>query len=149
MKPRPPRTDPGANAALPDLRPPAHVTIAPEAGPYWLAIIRSRPREEWREVDLVVAAQLAECQALIEHESAVLRVEGSITTSAKGRRVANPRNKVVQTLATREMALMRTLLLGGAASGPDRRDLQQARRLEASARALCQEIDADNAGLLA
>lgn len=130
------------NAALPDLEIPAHVTLSPEALKFWPGITRARAREEWRDVDLVVAAQLAECQAMIELESASLRVEGTIQTNDRGTKVENPRNRVIQNLAQREMALMRTLLMGGKAAA-DPRSFAGARKTEAAARRAREEIEDD------
>jgi hypothetical protein len=105
------------NAALPDLQPPEHVTLSEQGKRFWLGVVRARARDEWDELDLVVAAQLAECQALIEQESATLRTEGMVIANDRGTLVENPRNRVVQTLAQREMALMRSLRMGGKPAG--------------------------------
>ena len=131
------------NAALPDLQPPGHVSLSDEALKFWPGIIRARAREEWREVDLVVAAQLAECQALIEAESALLRVEGTLMDNGRGTTVENPRNRVIQNLAQREMAIMRTLMMGGKATGINPRSLEGARKVEADARKARREIEDD------
>ena len=125
--------------SLPDLKPPAFCTLSPEAEKFWPGIIHARAREEWRDVDLVVAAQLAECQALIEQESKTLRTEGMVVPNDKGTMVENARNRVVQTLAQREMALMRTLLLGGK-DGGDARNFKGARAMESSARKNAKEL---------
>jgi hypothetical protein len=131
------------SASLPDLQPPAHVTLSDSALRFWGGITRARAREEWREVDLVVAAQLAECQALIEQESALLRSEGTLMDNGRGTSVENPRNRVIQNLAQREMALMRTLLMGGKAAA-DPRSFKGARQVEAAARKVRQELEADD-----
>lgn len=120
-------------ASMPDLEPPAHVKLSEDAKLFWPGIIHARARAEWRAVDLVVAAQLAECQALIESESVALRAEGTLVSNERRTMVENPRNRVVQTLATREMALMRTLLMGGK-DGGDARNFKGARAMESSAR---------------
>ena len=65
---------------------PPHLTLRPSARPYWTAIIGARLRDEWTEVDLVIACQLAECQAAIEAEGATLDQEGAIVEGK-----ANPR----------------------------------------------------------
>lgn len=132
-----------ASAALPDLAPPAFMQLSEKAMLFWGPITRARARAEWREVDLVVAAQLADCQALIESESATLRVEGMIVTNDRGTQIENPRNKVVQTLATREMALMRTLLMGGK-DGGDARNFKGARQIESQARKTRKDLEEEN-----
>lgn len=127
-------------AASPDLEPPAHVTLSEAAQQFWPGIIHARARAEWRSVDLVVAAQLAECQAAIESESATLRLEGMVIPNERGTMVENARNRVVQTLAQREMALMRTLLMGGK-DGGDARNFKGARAMESSARKAKGELE--------
>lgn len=72
------------NASKPDLVPPAHTPLREEALRFWTGIVRARAREEWIEVDLVVAAQLARCQADIERESAALEGEGSVKQNQRG-----------------------------------------------------------------
>jgi hypothetical protein len=119
--------------------PPAFVRLSAEAMEFWPGIIHARAREEWRAVDLVVAAQLASCQALIEQESQQLEAEGMIVKNDRGTQIENPRNKVVQTLATREMALMRTLLMGGK-DGGDARNFKGVRAAESAARKTAREI---------
>lgn len=96
---------------------PAHVRLRPEDLPFWDGIIRARARDEWIEVDLVVAAQLARCQRDIEVESETLHAETAVVTNARGTLVMNPRITVLEQLARREMALMRSLRMGGRAVG--------------------------------
>ena len=140
------------SAALPEIEIPAHVTLSESAVKFWGGITRARARDEWREVDLVVAAQLAECQAMIESESVSLRAEGTIVSNERGTLVDNARNRVIQNLAQREMALMRTLLMGGKSMG-DARSFAGARKAEASARRVRAELEdesfADEPPLLA
>lgn len=52
-------------AALPPLAPPAHVTVPPEARPFWDAIVTARPRDTWNDADLASAANLARVQHAI------------------------------------------------------------------------------------
>ena len=127
-------------AAAPELQPPAFVKLSDNALKFWPGIIHARAREEWRDVDLVVAAQLAACQALIEQESQELELEGMIVKNDRGTQIENPRNKVVQTLATREMALMRTLLMGGK-DGGDARNFKGARQIESQARKTRKQLE--------
>jgi hypothetical protein len=99
------------NASLPLLQPPAHVRLRPQDRPFWEAIIASRARGEWSPTDLVVAAQLARCQADIETESERLDAEGSVLENARGTPVMNPRHSVLEQLARKELALMRSVSL--------------------------------------
>jgi hypothetical protein len=70
---------------------------------------------------LAVAAQLARTQADIEREQVLVDAEGSVIANDRGTPIANPRFAVLEQLARREMALMRTLRMGGRVSG-DARD---------------------------
>src|SRR5688500_10280803 len=101
-KPRRPRSDSitaalkaMTNAGMPDIEPPPHCTLRDGDRPFWAGIMQARARDQWTPVDLVVAAQLARCQADIERGD----------------------SENVEELVRREMALMRTLRLGGAAAG--------------------------------
>lgn len=107
-----------ASASLPPLRPPDHMALRPEDEPFWAGILRARARSEWIEADLVVAVQLARCQADIEREQAALDSEGSVLENARGSAVMNPRVSVLEQLSRREMAIMRTLRMGGRVTGP-------------------------------
>ena len=97
------------NAALPQLELPAHVRLRDGDRPFWDGVLRARARDEWIEADLVVAAQLARCQADIELEQQLLTSEGSVVENMKGTQIMNPRVTVLEQLSRREMALMRTL----------------------------------------
>jgi len=122
--------------------PPAHVKLRPWDMPFWDGIIAQRARDDWTEVDLVVAAQLARTQADFETESLGLEHEG--TTTSKG---LNPRFLVVEKLANREMALIRTLRLAGLGNASD---VKERRRLERQAESLAAEsVDSEDDRLLA
>jgi hypothetical protein len=47
------------NVAQGPLTPPAHITLPPEAMPFWAALMRNRPRNRWNDADLGNAALLA------------------------------------------------------------------------------------------
>jgi hypothetical protein len=126
---------------LPEL--PRHVRLRDCDQPFWADILRSRAREEWSQSDLVVAAQLARCMADIESESQQLEIEGSVLTNARGTKVMNPRHSVLEQLARREMALMRSLQMVGTAKG-DKRDVENARKLQRQAEAARGEVTEDD-----
>lgn len=112
------------NARKPAPEPPIHAPLRDCDKPFWAAIVAGRGRDEWRNVDLVLAAQLARCQADIEREAAILDTEGTVLD---GR--ANPRAAVVEAMVKRELALMRSLRMGGSATGKAE-TIQNARSLE-------------------
>ena len=93
---------------------PAHVRLREGDATFWDGIVRARVRDDWAEADLVVAAQLARCQADIEAEQASLDAEGTMVKNDRGTQVMNPRCAVLEQLSRRQMALMRTLRLVGA-----------------------------------
>lgn len=134
------------NAALGLPPKPVHVFLREGDQPFWEGICRARARDEWTEVDLVVAAQLARCQADIESESRAVEVETTVISNAKGTQVANPRLAVIEQLARREMALMRSLRMAGRVTGAVE-DLVGRRSAEKAAAEVREEVEGD--GLLA
>jgi len=137
--PRKPRSDSiqaNINAmvsvALPEFEPPSHVRLPEESRPFWSGIMASRAREEWSKNDFVVAAQLARCQSDIERESILLESEGSVVENARGTQVMNPRHSVLEQLARREMALMRSLALTSS-NAKDKQAVESARKVQRSA----------------
>ena len=128
------------------LQPPAHSPLREGDKPFWEGVLRARSLDEWTEADLVVAAQLARCQADIEREQIALDAEGTTTVNERGTQGVNPRVAVLEQFSRRQLALMRNLRIGGASLG-DPRDLAKKRILERNARKVGAEIDDD--GLLA
>src|SRR3954463_13841355 len=103
------------DAAKGPIKIPKHVSLRPEDVPFWDGIVRARTRDEWTGADLVVAGQLARVQWDIARESAALDDEGTVLKNDRGTQIMNPRVSVLEQMARREMALMRTLRMGGAA----------------------------------
>jgi hypothetical protein len=130
-----------AASPLPEM--PKHVRLREKDMPFCEDILRSRAREEWTASDLVVAAQLARCQSDIETESEALEAEGSVIENGRGTPVMNPRHSVLEQLARREMAMMRSLQMVGSARGP-REDLEKSRKLQRQAEAAREELQDDN-----
>ena len=133
MKARKPRSDSTTaalfaieNARKPPPAPPAHVKLRDSDKPYWDSIIAARARDEWTPVSLVLAAQLARCQSDIEIEQATLTVEGNVIDNK-----VNPRATVIDVLAKRQMALMRSLRMAGTALGKTP-TIENNRRMERS-----------------
>lgn len=124
-------------------QPPSHVAMREGDWPFWDAIMCARARDEWLAVDLVVAVQLARTQADIERESALLDQEGSMLENARGTMVMNPRVSVLEMLARREMAIMRSLRMAGPVARGDPRDEIGRRKLEEQAKELRAELTED------
>lgn len=121
---------------------PPHVKLRPGDGAFWDGVIRARAYDEWTGPDLVVAAQLARTQADIEREQVQLDAEGSVLINGKGTQVANPRFTVLENLARREMALMRSLRMGGKDGGDARNDIGR-RRVQREAEKIRGELAND------
>lgn len=129
--------------------PPSFVRLRKDDMPFWIAIMNSRARDEWTETDLVIAAQLARCQYDIEQQTLLLESEGCVVVNGRGTDVANPRVNVLEQFARREMALMRTLRMGGRIT-EDTRDTLKRRQTEQRAREVHDELQAqEGKGLLA
>ena len=126
---------------------PAHAYLRDADWPFWEGICRARARDEWSDADLVVAAQLARCQADIEHTSKTLDEQMQVVKNDRGTQVANPLLAVIEQLARREMALMRCLRIGGAAAGDVRNEIPR-RAAERAASQVRDELEEDD-GLLA
>lgn len=118
---------------------PAHVRLRDGDEPFWHGVIAARARDEWTECDLVVAAQLARCQRDMEDQSKLLEIEDMTVLNQRGTVVVNARVTVMQQLAQREMALMRTLRMGGEPAGKTR-DRVQARKIERESSKLREEL---------
>ena len=130
------------NAAKINIEVPAHVNLRDGDLVFYDGVVRARARDEWTETDLVVAAQLARCLADIEKEQIQLDTEGTVIPNDKGTLVVNPRVSVLEQFARREMALMRTLRMGGRIAGAAR-DEAPARKIERQSRKLREELEDD------
>ena len=130
------------NAAKISIEVPLHVNLRDGDLVFYDGVVRARARDEWTETDLVVAAQLARCLADIEKEQIQLDTEGTVIPNDKGTLVVNPRVSVLEQFARREMALMRTLRMGGRIAGAAR-DEAPARKIERQSRKLREELEDD------
>lgn len=108
-KPRKRRSDSAAtavqaaqNAALGPRMPLAHANITLEAKPFWLAIMRNRPRDRWNDADLALAAVLARTEQTIMRLMDELDDEGD----ADG---VNPKHALIDKLVTRAVRLSKLL----------------------------------------
>ena len=130
------------NAAQDTIKAPAHVKLRDGDQVFWEGVVRARARDEWTETDLVVAGQLARCLHDIEDEQAALDIEGTVIKNDKGTPVVNPRVSVLEQFARREMALMRTLRMGGRVAGAAR-DEAPGRKIERQSREIRKELEDD------
>lgn len=126
-------------ASLPLLEPPDYVSVREGDRPFWDAIVRARARDEWSENDLSVAAQLARCQADIEREQTALDAEETVVLNERGTRVVNARVSVLEQFSRRQMALMRSLRMGGRVSGDAQVDAKR-RKIQRQAEGALAEL---------
>ena len=136
------------NAAKPLFDPPKCVKMRDADRPFWDAIMVARARDEWTESDLITAAQLARCMSDIEKEALALETEGSVIENQRGTPVMNPRHSVLEQLSRRQMALMRTLQIGGTSAGVAKSVRINARDMERTARAVGAEDPAESEATL-
>lgn len=137
------------NAAMPDHEPPVSYPLRENELPFFHSILHARSRDDWREVDLQLAAQLARCMADIRKEEERLQGEDSVQVLDNGKMVENPRIGVIARYKSIQGSLMRTLQLGGRVA-VDPRNLKKAADLEAESRRLRGEIvEAEEPSLLA
>jgi hypothetical protein len=104
----------------------------------------SRARDEWSKNDLIVAAQLARCQADIETESEIVEIEGSVVENARGTQIMNPRHSVLEQMARRELALMRALAMTASNAGKDKGNTEAARKLQRESSGVRDELADDS-----
>ena len=128
------------NASKDTIAVPAHVNLRDGDLVFWDGVVRARARDEWTETDLVVAGQLARCLADIEKEQIALDSETTVIMNDRGTLVVNARVSVLEQFARREMALMRTLRMGGRVAGAAR-DEGPTRKIERESRKLREELE--------
>lgn len=114
-------------AAARDLSPPAHVFLRPGDLPFWDAVISEKPKSEWTESDLLVAASLARAMADAEMLSNM-----SVGQRGAGKGKIKPAFVIksiaaVDKLARRIVTLRRALGLDNRAKHGEQRDVNQRR----------------------
>jgi hypothetical protein len=77
---------------------------------YW-PIVCGRAPKEWTPFRVNLAAQLAQSQAELFRQRAMMKNEGAVVENAKGTPVANPRVTVMQQMSQQILALTRALSL--------------------------------------
>jgi len=117
--------------------PPHMYQLTEDAVPYWETITKERAKGDWSDADLVVAAQLAQLHAdvaIVKDElSKLIRSGGHVVPSSTGSLTRHPLFDVVKGLVAEELALRRSLRMGGFAAGQPK-DTAKAARNERDAR---------------
>jgi hypothetical protein len=122
---------------------PKHVNLRDCDLPFWVDILRARARDEWTDLDLVLAGQLARCQADIEIEQDKIYSEGSILANDRGTMVTNPRLRALNELKQSQLATVKALALNATAKA-DPRDLAKKRQAFFSAREVAEEVQEED-----
>lgn len=104
------------------VEPPVHLRLRERDLPFWTGIVRARAREDWTDIDLAHAGNLARCMADIERIQAEIDVEGDTLTNDRGTVVMNPKHSLLETLSRRSIALCRALQVHAHAIQGDSRD---------------------------
>ncbi len=128
-------------AAVDVIAPPGHLNMRERDLPFWAGIVRARAREDWTDIDLAHAGNLARCMADIERIQAEIDAEGDTLTNDRGTVVMNPKHSLLETLSRRSIALCRSLQVHAHAVQGDSRDQQKKSSTQRKAAAAVQEAD--------
>lgn len=132
------------SAALGPIEPPATVRLRDGDRPIWDSIVLVRAREEWSEIDLHHAGNLARCLADIERISGEIGAMGDVFTNDRGTPIVNPRHALLETLSRRAVALTRLLHLHASVMVGRPADVANGRSVEREARATAATKDDDD-----
>ena len=109
-------------AAAGAIDPPEHVHLREGDRPDWDAVVRARARDSWTDSDLILAGNLARCNADIERLQKEITAEGDLIENGRGTKVINPKHSLLETLSRRAVALSRMLQVHAQATQGDSRD---------------------------
>jgi hypothetical protein len=110
-------------AAARDLSPPDHVRIRKGDMPFWDSVISEKPKSEWTESDMIVAANLARAMADAERVAGYTVVGGGNINQARLLETIEVSDK----LARRIVTLRRALGLDNRAKNGEQRDVTRRR----------------------
>lgn len=127
-----------------EIKPPKHVALAKADLPFFDSIIDEYARSEWSEHALEMAALLARTMADYAREQELVRVEGSVQIVGN-KPTANPRTKIIPTLAATILSMRRSLALHARGKGGETRDVVKRREI---AKAIENEAYDDGSDLL-
>lgn len=123
------------------IQPPAHLRLRERDLPFWVGIVRARASEEWTDVDLAHAGNLARCMADIERIQAEIDAEGDTLTNDRGTVVMNPKHSLLETLSRRSIALCRSLQVHAHALQGDSREQKKRAETRKGAQATAQRFN--------
>lgn len=117
----------------------AHADLREGDRPFWDAIMLSRARETWTDVDLATAANMARTQADVERLQKQLDIQGYIIYGRLGPG-ANPLVAIIETLSRRAVALARVIHVHAEATVGNSRDAEKALKSEKQARSKSEKL---------
>lgn len=127
-------------AAARDLSPPAHLRIRKGDLPFWDAVIAEKPKSEWTDSDLAVAANLVRAMADAERVAGYSVVGGGNINGAKLLETIDVSDK----LARRIVTLRRALGLDNRAKNGEQRDVNRRREHATEIEAVSRALDDDD-----
>ena len=100
------------NAAKAPVEPPEGVVLrSDEEKTLWAQFSTVRSREDWRDFDLYLLADLVGVECDIRHMKADLAIQGVVLENARGTMVANPLVGIIDNYRRQALAIMRSLSL--------------------------------------
>jgi len=124
-------------AAIKDLQPPEHIPLSKLDLPFWRSVTSEKPKAEWTDHDLEIAALLAMSLRKMGQQEVQVDIEGPVIKTAGGNMAQNPRCRVVADLHARVIKYRQTLGIHNRAKNGEARDVLR-RRNQAFA------VEADN-----
>lgn len=132
-------------AANRDLSPPAHVKIRRGDLPFWEDVIAEKPKSEWSDADLVIAANLARALADSERIAQMTTAKNGVVAAKLILATIEASDK----LARRIVTLRRALGLDNRSKHGEQRDVNKRREQAKDYEAGQIPTDDDDDGLLA
>lgn len=124
-------------AATKTLLVPEHVPLTEQDEPFWSSILAEKPKAEWTDHDLELAAMLAMAMRRLRDEETKLSGEDAVVSTAAGNLAANPRLRIVSDLHARVMKYRQTLGIHNRGKNGEPREANKRR-------ALAHDIEASN-----
>jgi hypothetical protein len=114
-------------AATKVLQPPSHIPLNESDVPFWRSIVAEKPKVEWSDHDLEIAALLAMAMRKMGEQECLVDDEGPIVVTAGGNMAHNPRCRVVADLHARVIKYRQTLGIHNRAKHGEARDVKKRR----------------------
>lgn len=114
-------------AATREIQPPEHLPLGETDAPFWRSVIAEKPKAEWTDHDLEIAALLAMSMRKLGQQEVEMEREGLVITTAGGNAAQNPRFRIVTDLASRVVKYRQTLGIHNRAKNGEARDVAKRR----------------------